>query len=135
MNSSCPNTSLLSGATLVFKVLPYLVQDFLYGGVIPYVLYVSDSDILGTGKYFNLLLIHVEHEEDFCLFIHKKEYHDVKTSLWELNMESHRKKFEQQQTNTTDNLNNIPQCKLPKSEESKYIVLMINSNHNSNSEQ
>ena len=57
MDSTCPNSSISSGMTLVFKMLPYLMQDFLYGGGTPYVMYVSDFDILATCKYLNLLMI------------------------------------------------------------------------------
>ena len=57
MDSICPNSSMLSGVTLVFKMLPYLMQDFLYGRGTPCVMYVSDLDIIATCKYLNLFVI------------------------------------------------------------------------------
>ena len=57
MDSICPNSSISSGVTLVFKMLPYLMQDFLYGGGTPYIMYVSDFDIIATCKYLSLFVI------------------------------------------------------------------------------
>ena len=47
----------LTDAVLLVKVLPFLVNGLLYGGIPPYVIHISNSKRQPQGKAFNSLLI------------------------------------------------------------------------------